>query len=131
MKLNRFIVVISACRGTGKDDVYAQELEDYISKCRYSYDKVEGCWRGVKEAALAVQINDFTDVGKLLNLARENEQESILLVDARQRAFLLQCNGSELENLGYMTCRDTRTDGLPHPLPDSYTVNGHYMYFTY
>ena len=135
MKLNRFTVVMTA---------YSSSREEYSNeRCmnllieqlcgenrRFQFDHAKGMYKGEAEPALAVQCNDFTDVGMLLQWARDYKQESILIVDARGKAFLLYCNNSYMEYLGKLYSHDLKEFGEPSIMPDSYTVMNGIMYYT-
>lgn len=135
MKLNRFMVVLSAYRADRSEHENERSmfnLEDQISSesRRFQYDKAQGVYKGEHEPALAVQCSDFTDVGMLLQWAREYSQESILLVDARGKAFLLYCEDSRLEPLGNIYTHHVKEYGEPAQVPNSYTVMNGIMYYT-
>lgn len=129
MKLTRLLVVISACKGRPLDEYNMGLLRHDLSHAGLSYDKAVGCYNGVTEDSLIVQCDDFEAVGKVVKLAAGYDQESVLLVDARNKAFLLYCSGSRIDSLGYIMHKDMSNEGAVLPKV-AYTRVGDDVYYT-
>lgn len=132
MELNRFIVVISAHKSQESLDINTKNTDRLRGQLRseglcFQFDEVQGMYKGEAEPAFAVQCNDFSDVGTLLYRAREYNQESIMLIDARKRAYLLFCDTSELV---YLSTLYSRSADSEIPRPDNYTLHGDVLYYT-
>ena len=129
MKLTRMLVVLSACTGGPLDEYNTGALAIELENLGLAYDDATGWYNGVTEASFIVQCSDFVDVGKLVNLAAGYAQESVLLVDARNKAFLIYCSGSRMEALGYLMHKDISNVGAVLPTV-AYTQVGTGVYYT-
>ncbi|APU00341.1 hypothetical protein fHeYen301_8 [Yersinia phage fHe-Yen3-01] len=129
MKLNRMLVVMSACTSSGSDVANTNKLRMRLHDEGLRFDEAEGCYKGVAEASFVVQCANFSQVGDLVNMADSYEQESVMLVDARNKAFLLYCKGCTMKSLGYIQMKDMSVPGTA--LPEvAYTKVGDYVYYT-
>lgn len=80
----KFTVLMSACLSTLTESQNAQRTAALHHELkRHSFDVVpcEGVYKGVKEASFAVPVNYHFVIRALSEIAREYEQESILVVD--------------------------------------------------
>lgn len=105
----KFTVLMSACLSTLTESQNAQRTAALHRELkRHSLDVVscEGVYKGVKEASFAVPVNYHYDISQLKELAREFEQESILVIDNETKeAHLveLECGLSIIVPLGKWT----------------------------
>ena len=80
----KFTILMSACLSTLTESQNAQRTAALHRELkRHSFDIVscEGVYKGVKEASFAVPVNYHFVIRALSEIAREYEQESILVVD--------------------------------------------------
>ncbi|QGF20952.1 hypothetical protein MA13_gp08 [Pectobacterium phage MA13] len=126
MKLPNMLVVMSACQSALadlKNDSNTAELNRLLSYS-YHYGPAMGCYKGKLEDSFVVQVDDFREVGHLVELAERFKQESILLVDSRDKAFLYVLGTKEMRPLGPLY----QTDRIPESA-DAFTLyNGLYYY---
>lgn len=133
MQLNRFTVVLSAHRAD-KGECYneraQEELINFVDENReqFTYDVGQGRYQGVSEPVLAVQCKDFQAVAMLVGVAREHEQESVLLVDARRKAFLLHTVDCHMQSLGFLF--EVKDADLSIPMPQNCTILNGTLYYT-
>ncbi|QOC54390.1 hypothetical protein Atoyac15_26 [Aeromonas phage Atoyac15] len=120
--LNRMYVVISAelshlsadDNDGRSDDLYRALTSRFGTN---GIDEVQGCYKGTLERSFVVQCSDHSDVGSVYNIAQKYSQESVLLVDSRNRAYLLYVESRRLDNLGVLY---SSTDV---PSTDAWTFN--------
>lgn len=129
MKLNRMHVVLSAELAGAQDNARNTEfLERRLVADGFNYDPAEGCYKGVTEASFVVQVESFPEVLQLLTISDEFEQESVLLVDARGKGYILYNKKSEMTALGKLM------ESIYNPVSehvDAYTKVGDTYYYTY
>ena len=131
MKLNRMYVVLSAELSTLTAEQNAErsgKLRKYLGDTCLDFDVAEGCYKGVKETAFVVQVKTFEVVPLLLETAAEYGQESILLVDSRDKAYLLFAEGTEIIPLGKV---QESTAEPASAIVSGYTKLGKRYYYTY
>lgn len=126
MKLPNMLVVLSACQSALADDKNERNTAELnrLLKSSYKYGPATGCYKGQLEDSFVVQADDFRDIGHLVELAARFKQESILLVDSRNKAFLYVLETKEMRQLGPLY----QTDRIPESA-DAFTFfNGMYYY---
>lgn len=131
MKLNRMHVVLSAELSTltaEQNEDRTEELLQYLESLGMEFDRAEGCYKGVKEASFVVQLSTFQEVPMLMETAQGYGQESILLVDARDKGYIIPLDGAELVPIGKM---QTSSFEPTSEYVDAYTKLGGVYYFTY
>lgn len=126
MKLPNMLVVMSACQSALADDKNDRNTAELnrLLKSSYKYGPATGCYKDKLEDSFVVQADDFRDVGHLIELAERFKQESILLVDSRDKAFLYVLGTKEMRQLGPLY----QVDRIPESA-DAFTFyNGLYYY---
>lgn len=128
MKLNRMHVVLSACRPEADNQSRTDEMESRLLHEGYVYDKAEGCYKGVSADSFVVQVESFPEVLMLMRMSQDFQQESVLLVDARNKAYILDNHSSRIDSLGNLT-ESSWEPSSEHV--DAYTKVGDTYYYTY
>ena len=131
MKLNRMLVVLSAERTEMSAELNAErtgDLEGRLVADNFSYDKAEGCYKGDKEVSFVVQVENFREVLMLLRMSHDYQQECIMLVDARNKAFLLYNDKRSMVGLGRL--QTSPCEPLSEYV-DAYTKLGDTYYYVY
>lgn len=128
MKLNRMHVVLSACLPEAGNKTRTDEMESRLIHEGYAYDKAEGCYKGAVEDSFVVQVTSFPDVLELMRMSQDFQQESVLLVDARNKAYVLYNHTSRMDYLGALTESNWKPT-TEHV--DAYTKVGDVYYYTY
>lgn len=132
MQLNRFTVVLTAYRSDrsqhGNEKSQA-ELTKFVSDLNcFTFDAGQFRYQGVSGPVLAVQCKDFQDVSILVEQARKFEQDSVMLVDARMKAFLMYTKDCHMESLGMLMAQ--QNPNLTIPLPVTHTILNGTLYYT-
>lgn len=132
MKLNKMMVLVSAecsdlCDSENADRT--AELRHWIGNSyRHRFSSALGKYNGNTENSFLIQVDDFRDVGYIADKAAEMNQESILILDARDKAFLYYPATKALDYIGNMlSCPLSVFDAEQHP---SYTIIGETAYYT-
>lgn len=130
MKLNRLCVVLSACRGVDAttDALATAELSSRLTHECFEFDRAEGCYKGVKEVSFVVQAGSFQEVLEVMQMSADFEQESVMLVDARNKAYILFNDKPDMVALGKLN------ESTYEPMSEyveSYTKLGAVYYYTY
>ena len=131
MKLNRMLVVLSAERTELSAELNAErtcDLQGRLVQDNFSFDRAEGCYKGDKEVSFVVQVENFREVLMLLRMSHDYGQECIMLVDARNKAFLLFNDKRSMVGLGRLQ------EAFYEPLSehvDAYTKVGDTYYYVY
>lgn len=132
MQLNRFTVVLTAHRADRSEhgnDKAQEELINFVeNREQFTYDEGQGRYQGVSEPVLAVQCKDFKSVSLLVEQARKYEQESVMLVDARNKAYLLYTQDCHMLSLGLLF--EVKDADLSIPLPVNHTILNGNLYYT-
>ncbi|CAK1256730.1 SAM-dependent methyltransferase [Klebsiella phage vB_Kpl_K59PH2] len=132
MKLNKMMVLVSAeCAGLHDDDNADRtaELRQWIGNSyRHRFSSALGKYDGNTENSFLIQVDDFRDVGYIANKAAEMNQESIMIVDARDKAFLYYPATKALEPIGIMLSCPLSAFNAEHHT--SYTIIGDIAYYT-
>lgn len=113
-------------------------LEKQLRHRGLSFKPVDGVYKGTTEHAYLVLVDSDRDEAICLELARRNEQESVLHVDANRVATLLYLNPpSNVAPIRGADIARAEPVGFWHkagvhdlPLPDSYTRDGNDVYVT-
>ena len=122
MMLNKFYVLLSGATSNPDEDNTAL-VRDYLRNGVISFEECLGVYKGECEVSFCALADDFGAVGDLLRLAKNCDQESIMVVDARNKAFLIYCDDCRIESLGQMFQSENCVSY------DSYTLlNGIYYY---
>lgn len=132
MKLNKMMVMVSA-ELAGLDADENQDRTDELRKwISYSYkqrfNSCIGKYDGRSEASFLIQVDDFRDVGYIADKATEMNQESILILDARDKAFLFYPATKSLEYIGVML--SCPLDSFKTEQHKAYTILGDTAYYT-
>lgn len=122
--LTKLHVILSACKQAPLDDRNTGLLARWLSDNNFVYEHVTGSYKGVEEQSFIVQCDDFAQVDQLVRRSRSYDQESVLLIDARQKCFLYYPASKQLDYIGRWY------KGVPESNPtDSFTIiNGEYHY---
>lgn len=131
MKLNRMHVVLSAelvGRSAESNAACTAELESRLVADNWPYDVAEGCYKGSKEVSFVVQVASFPEVLMLMRMSQDFEQESVLLVDARNKGYILYNKRSDMTALGRLN--ESYCDPSSEHV-DAYTKIGDTYYYTY
>lgn len=132
MQLNRFTVILTAHRADrsehGNDKAQAELTTFVADRDWFTFDVGQGRYEGVTEPVLAVQCKDFQAVALLVDAARRFEQESVMLVDARNKAFLLYTVDCRMLSLGLLF--EAKDADLSIPLPVNHTILNGNLYYT-
>ena len=128
MKLNRMHVVLSACRPGADNQSRTDELESRLLNEDFAYDAAEGCYKDEREASFVVQVRSFPEVLELMKMSQDFQQESVLLVDARGKGYILFNDARGMVALGKFNT--AYTDPLSDYV-DAYTKIGDTYYYTY
>lgn len=100
-------------------DGVARELRlirDALCSDTHMVKVANGCYKGQRETSYLVQIETQCDYLKLMQLARDFNQESIMLVDNERQAQLMYCDNEAVEPLGRW--KEVMNGA---PAPDSFT----------
>lgn len=125
--LNRMYVFLSAARGTSEtmDERNHHSLVSAVTGTHeLEHDEVTGCYNGVVEKSIVVQVPDFFAIGALIKEAKKYEQESVLIVDSRRKAFLYYPASNVMDYVGVMYTSET----LPENVENYSIINGIYHY---
>lgn len=132
MKLNKMMVLVSAecsdlCDSENADRT--SELRHWIgTSFRHRFSSALGKYNGNTENSFLIQVDDFRDVGYIAEKAAEMNQESILILDARDKAFLYYPATKALEPIGIMlSCPMSAFNAEHHT---AYTIIGDIAYYT-
>lgn len=128
MKLNRMHVVLSACRTGADNQSRTDELESRLLHEDFAYDAAEGCYKGEREASFVVQVRSFPEVLELMQMSQDFQQESVMLVDARGKGYILFNDAPGMVALGAFST--SFTEPLSEYV-DAYTKVGDIYYYTY
>ncbi|CCI88392.2 hypothetical protein BN110_022 [Yersinia phage phiR8-01] len=121
--LTKMYVFMSACTGGELDDHNTGALHDTLNNQRWVWEPLKGVYKGAEEDSVVVQVDDFSDVGSLVRIAEQYNQESIMIRDARGKCFLYYLNDRRMESIGLMFQTDIK------PTTDSYSMNMSGLYF--
>lgn len=124
MKLNNMHAIISAhlsTQGERTNYIRTMGIKGLLEASGLTFEPAKGMFQGVEEDSFVVQCKDFQEVGVVFGLAEVYQQESVLLLDSRNRAFLLGTDKS-LTSLGYMYQSENKPEG------DYTYLNGTYYY---
>lgn len=132
MKLNKMMVMVSAeCEGLCDSD-NAERTDELRSWISYSYkqrfNSCIGKYDGRTECSFLIQVDDFRDVGYIADKAVELNQESILILDARDKAFLFYPATKSLEYIGVML--SCPLESFKPEQHKAYTILGDTAYYT-
>nr|UWD77051.1 MAG: Protein of unknown function (DUF3293) [Bacteriophage sp.] len=132
MKLNKMMVLVSAecpelCADENADRT--AELRRWIGgSYKHRFSSALGSYKGNTEHSFLIQVDDFRDVGYIADKAAEMNQESILILDARDKAFLYYPATKALEPIGIMlSCPMSAFKSEHH---NAYTIIGDTAYYT-
>ncbi|UQT03808.1 S-adenosyl-L-methionine hydrolase [Serratia phage vB_SmaP-Kaonashi] len=125
--LNRMYVMMSAARGQSVsiDERNHNNLCRTLSEdLQYEWDEVQGCYKGVEERSVCVMVHDFREIWLLIKEAVNYSQESILIVDSRNKCFLYFPATNEMNYIGNMF----NSKDKPLGVTDYSIINGIYYY---
>lgn len=131
LKLNRLLVVMSVERSDliqQANEQATSRFTTWLTECEYPYDEAIGYYKGAQEKSFVIQCQDFSDVGRLQEEAALAGQECIMIVDARNKAFLYYPEKCQLEQLGYMF-QFNRAENPQRELPAACTIMGDEVYY--
>ena len=131
LKLNRLLVVMSVERSTDSSTDNMRRtgaFKEWLNVNDYPYDEAVGYYKGAQEKSFVIQCLDFSDVGRLQEEAALAGQECIMIVDARNKAFLYYPDKCQLEQLGYMF-QFNRAENPQRELPAACTIIGDEVYY--
>lgn len=132
MKLNKMMVLVSAeCSDLSAEENADRtaELRHWIGNSfRHRFSSALGKYNGNTENSFLIQVDDFRDVGYIADKAIAMNQESILILDARDKAFLYYPASKALEPIGIMlSCPMSAFKEERHT---AYTIIGDIAYYT-
>jgi len=121
-----------------ENDARRALLEKQLHARGLSFKAVDGVYKGTTEKAFLVLLDDARHEDVCLELARRNQQESVLYVDANRVATLLYLRApSNVTPIRGTDILRAEPVGFWHkatvqdlPLPDSYTRDGSDVYVT-
>ena len=122
--LTKLHVIFSASKQSSEDQRNTSLLARWLSDNGFVSEQVTGSYKGVEEQSFIVQCDDFAQVDQLVRRAKYYEQESVLIIDARQKCFLYYPDTKQLDYIGRWY------KGTPESNPTaSFTIiNGEYHY---
>lgn len=129
MNITRQVVILSAELSTKSFESNRQRtqtLEGILQDLHLSYNKATGVYKGSQEDSFVVIVNSELDIEVLRDFAFKNfDQESILVQDANQEAYLLYQDGTT-QRLGVLeqATKEVAT------AQDSYTIMNDNYYIT-
>lgn len=90
-------LIVSAERpenGTERNAYLTARLEEWLTNRRYSFKRVEGCYKGTKESAFFVIADSVPESSTLVTkVQQEYEQETCLYLDSWRLAWLMYKDG--------------------------------------
>lgn len=100
-----------------------READSLINAYGGNWRPVEGCYKGEREDAYIVTLEDHVTLAHCVAIAAANHQESLLLVDEQRRAHLHYIDSGKVEHLGaFVECQ-------PAQAGDAYTIaDGRYYH---
>lgn len=132
MKLNKMMVLVSAecsdlCESDNEDRT--AELRRWVGNLyRHRFSSALGKYNGNTENSFLIQVDDFRDIGYIADKAAEMNQESIMILDARDKAFLYYPATKALEPIGIMLSCPLSAFNAEHYT--AYTIIGDTAYYT-
>lgn len=129
MNISKQVVILSAELSTNTFEGNRQRtatLEGILQDLHLPFNKALGVYKGSEETSFVVIVRDETDIEVLRDFAFKNfGQESILVQDANQEAYLLYQDGTT-ERLGVLE-QTTKENALKQ---DAYTLMNDQYYIT-
>lgn len=101
MNISKQVVILSATKNGDSienTNFRTKTLRGVLGDIRLPFSEATGVYKGQTETSFVVVVNDNFDIDTLKSLAFKNfDQESILVQDANQEAYLIFSDGSRLE----------------------------------